>query len=286
MDLTPEESDFLDRHLELLWQSRNFLRPNPFATLAICGIRKTPTVYSELPERVLKRIWSAEENLPWDPFGEPESQSFIIRNKRVVMGLDWFPLREILSLQTLNQAEALALSYDDTCRESFEAIVEYYDILKTLPTRPEPYREPPRHWTRPKVESRAAIIWRQLKSYLKKAWKPRKQETPSVQKLAVGIPSEEEVPEPKMDPGPVPLLVIAEHRTDGPNVVAREEGEEFARKIGADFFEISTMKLNWGDCDVLERLAPRMMFQRACGKEQGYMSVGTELRYGFKGSFK
>lgn len=198
-------------------------------------------------------------------------------NRICSIGLDWLPLREeseendYHQIIALNAADAVVLAYDDTDRESFKAVVEFYDKLKGLPVSPsKPSKEPMSpEMERSKAKVHLESLWFRLKSYLKRTWEHRKQEARATKE-----------PESKMDPGPTPVLVIGNRCPHRPCVVPREEGEELARQIGADFYMISTWMLNWGDCDVLERLAPRLLFQRACGREKG-VSMAESLRYGF-----
>ncbi|KAH7009700.1 hypothetical protein EDB80DRAFT_776068 [Ilyonectria destructans] len=271
MFLKKEESDFLNRYLEQLPRSYDF--PHPFATVLVCSTRNDRTG----PVQVLRRLWSAEYDYDADPTGEPEIQIVTVSNRICSIGLDWLPLREeseendYHQIIALNAADAVVLAYDDTDRESFKAVVDFYDKLKGLPVSPsKPSKEPMSpEMERSKAKVHLESLWFRLKSYLKRTWKHRKQEARATKE-----------PESKMDPGPTPVLVIGNRCPHRPCVVPREEGEELARQIGADFYMISTWMLNWGDCDVLEQLAPRLLFQRACGREKG-VSMAESLRYGF-----
>ncbi|KAH7125909.1 hypothetical protein EDB81DRAFT_202090 [Dactylonectria macrodidyma] len=293
MDLTLEESEFLDQHLDQFKELRHLPWPSPFAYVLVCGYRGGKGLggmyHRQGPGEVLKRLYSAEFDWGLDPLGDPDYKIITVGKWSLGLGLSSFPLGEDLGvIQPLNGADAIVLTYDDTSRKSFDVMVEFYDMLETLPTESEPYRELSGfRRSRVGAKSDTTCPWSRLKSYMKTAWKPKKQEATEPQKLVASIASElDEAPIPKMEPGPIPLVVIGNHRTDRPAVVAREEGEEFARKIGVGFFMFSTMILNWGDRDILERLAPRLVLQRACGKEMGRFTGGNQpLRYAFKGSF-
>lgn len=198
--------------------------------------------------------------------------------------MDWFPLKEDRDdwgITALNAADAVVLAYDDTSRESFEAVVEFNNMMKGISiVPPDPsiglYPGSRRSPTRAKAES----PWRRLKLHIQNMRKHGEQKTSDTGEPAASAAKVDE--DPKMDPGPKPKLIVANRCIDRPCVVSREEGEELAKKVGAEFYMISTQMLNWGDCDILDRLYPRLLFQRACGRKKTFNHGRETLMYAYE----
>ncbi|KAH7134582.1 hypothetical protein B0J13DRAFT_560692 [Dactylonectria estremocensis] len=254
MPLTQEQANFVDQYLEL--SDREILYPRPFATVLICATRDEKRGVG--PVEVLKRLWSAQSHCEYDIFslyGAPEERMITLNNKQMELGLDCHFLKNTDSpgnlMNHLSGAEALVLAYDDTNRESFEALSKFHETVNEF------YKA----WLG-KKPAQSESHWHKLKRHLRRALKNGQQDAAA----SAG---------PEMDPGPIPKVVIGNRCTDRPCVVSREEGDALAKKLGAEFYMISTQKLNWGDCDVLELLAPRLVYRRACGIEKGQAMSGN-----------
>lgn len=73
-------------------------------------------------------------------------------------------------------------------------------------------------------------------------------------------------PRPLAQPGPFPVAVVADSPANGayvPWAVPRNQGEKYAKSVGATFHVVSAEEAKWGDYDIMDDLAGRILLRRA-----------------------
>ncbi|KAJ3550221.1 hypothetical protein NM208_g112 [Fusarium decemcellulare] len=222
MLLTQQESDILNHYAQEVRQGPGKFDPSPYANIMVCCTRGVNAA------DIIRRFLSPDSELTHDDAGVfdkgPRSKKFKVHEAYLDLELERMSIEDRYHGPTTmiaNLADAFILLYDDTDRQSFEALYNFNDMMSRFPVQSlsESSRGASKALILNKTGTLIKWIWRRL---LEKA---RHGSSEQQSASSVSQPDEPAIDTTEMDPGPIPKLVVANHSPTGPSLVSREEGE-------------------------------------------------------------